>query len=189
MSSQDKIVIQLLRSSDILNDSSSDLRFQFDGEHVPKLPEPMNLELGEIALNIAKDYEVIAIKNDQGEIVYLPFNVAIRLLDVEDAIEQISGITTSDIEELSATTIALYENLEEFKVEINKRISETISRANNAINHLCDLSIFPPFWHDTCRNQKNISNNTYNFSHAPVNRTYKRYFYMSIQTGRNNDSY
>ena len=74
----DRIQLQALRSKDVLSGSTADLEVAkyFDGVNSPKLPTADQLEFGEIAVNIAKGYEVIAIKNYDGEVVYLPFNVA-----------------------------------------------------------------------------------------------------------------
>ena len=40
----------------------------------PKLPQPTDLDFGEIAINYAKGYETLSLKNDLGEIVSMPVN-------------------------------------------------------------------------------------------------------------------
>ena len=43
-------------------------------EGKPKLPQPTDLDFGEIAINYAKGYETLSLKNDLGEIVSMPVN-------------------------------------------------------------------------------------------------------------------
>jgi len=100
MSNISKVILQLLRSADIINDSTSEISQHFGGENHPKLPQPEDLMVGEVALNIAKDKEVISIKNSEGKIVYLPFNLAQRMLQAEDNISDLSGNTEEEIAEL-----------------------------------------------------------------------------------------
>lgn len=134
MSNQDKIVLQVLRSIDVLSGSTSPMARQFDGESYPKLPEPDSIEFGEIALNIAKGYEVIAIKNYDGEVVYLPFNVAVRLLDAETRLDDLSGYTLSSISEISGATVSMYDDIEYFKREIQERIEIEIGSFEGEVN-------------------------------------------------------
>ena len=89
MSTIDKIIIQHLKSSDVITDSSSEISQDFDGQKHPKIPEVSELEYGEVALNVAKDYEIIGIKNNNGEFVYLPFNLAKRMIEVEVGLEDL----------------------------------------------------------------------------------------------------
>lgn len=127
MLSEYNTLIQLLRSSDVINDGNSEISAHFDGESHPKLPNPNDIELGEIALNIAKGYEVIAIKNDNGEIVYLPFNVAVRLLEAETKISDVEEYAITSINELSASTIQLFESLDDFEQSVEERFREYAS--------------------------------------------------------------
>ena len=137
----DSVIFKLLKSADVINDDTQEISQQFDGESYPKLPEASMLELGEVALNIAKDYEVIAIKNNEGEIVYLPFNVAIRLLTLEGDVADLAQYTEESVETLSAATVSIYNNLEEFKVEISNRlVQEITSLSGNVFTTIDSLS-------------------------------------------------
>ena len=99
----DRIQLQVLRSKDVLSGSTADLEVakHFDGVTSPKLPTSEQLEFGEIALNIAKGNEVISIKNYDGEIIYLPFNVAQRLLDTNASLDDLSMGILQSISKLS----------------------------------------------------------------------------------------
>ena len=136
MSTTDKIILQHLRSSDIINDSTSEISKDFDGQNYPKIPNVSDLEYGEIALNIAKEYEIIGIKNNNGEFVYLPFNLAKRMIEVEVGLEDLREYAITNINELSASTIALYNNIEEFKISIKEELSETENKLNTKIDEL-----------------------------------------------------
>lgn len=59
--------LQLKRSNKTVTDAST-------GTVSPKLPNPSDLENGELALNYADGYETIAFKNDNGEIVEIKSN-------------------------------------------------------------------------------------------------------------------
>lgn len=142
MPTQDAALIQLMRSADVIEGGSYDVAKHFDGENAPKLPDGGMLEYGEIALNIAKGYEAIAIKNDEGEIVYIPFNVAVRLLDAEDDIVELSGFTEDMISELSAATVELVSQLREDTENVIESLSsetfESISALSESMTSLID---------------------------------------------------
>ena len=109
----DRIQLQVLRSKDVLSGSTADLEVakHFDGVTSPKLPTSEQLEFGEIALNIAKGNEVISIKNYDGEIIYLPFNVAQRLLDTNVSLDDLKEHTITTIESFSADTIVRFNSV------------------------------------------------------------------------------
>ena len=117
----DKIHLQFLRSKDVLtgNTANLDVAKYFDNVSSPKLPSSEQLEYGEIALNIAKDHEVIAIKNYDGEVVYLPFNVASRLLSHEVDFDELKKYSYKSIEELSAATRTLEDKTKSLKGDID----------------------------------------------------------------------
>lgn len=124
----DKIQLQALRSKDVLNGSSASLEVAkyFDGVNSPKLPMADQLEFGEIAINIAKGYEVIAIKNYDGEIVYLPFNVATKLLSQEVSLNELKEYAYNSITELSGYTVSSFENVNIFLDELNRKIDDNV---------------------------------------------------------------
>ena len=96
----DRIQMQNLRSAEVLSGSSADISVakHFDNVNSPKLPTSDQLEFGEIALNIATGYEVIAIKNYDGEVVYIPFNIATRLLKQEVTLKEFKASIITDFE-------------------------------------------------------------------------------------------
>lgn len=59
--------LQIKRSNETVTDAST-------GAVSPKLPNPSDLDNGELALNYADGYETIAFKNDNGEIVEIKSN-------------------------------------------------------------------------------------------------------------------
>ena len=130
MSDQDKILIQHLRSEDVVTDSTSPISKQYGGNSHPKLPEQDVLEVGEISLNIAKDYETIAIKNNRGNIVYIPFNLTDRVLNAELKLDDFEEFSMDSFEYLSAYTIDLYDSLEAFKTSTNTNFQTTDNRIN-----------------------------------------------------------
>ena len=136
MSAKNKITVQLLRSGEFVYDPSSEISQHFGGTNRPKTPNVNDLELGEVTLNVAKNYEIIGIKNSNGEFVYLPFNLAVRMLQAEHDIDELTQFGISNINALSAATVSLYNNLEEFKVEIRNELSQTETRLDNKINNL-----------------------------------------------------
>ena len=124
----DRIQLQALRSKDVLNGSTANLEVAkyFDGKCSPKLPTKDQLEFGEIALNIAKGYEVIAIKNYDGEIVYLPFNVASKLLDQKVTLDELKEYAHTSIDKLKEDTAKLFGSVEAFRAEVNEKIDKSI---------------------------------------------------------------
>ena len=125
----DRIQLQALRSKDVLSGSTADLEVAkyFDGVNSPKLPTADQLEFGEIAVNIAKGYEVIAIKNYDGEVVYLPFNVASKLLAQEATLDELKEYAYSSIEELSGYTVSSFGSVNAFLDELNAKIDNGIN--------------------------------------------------------------
>lgn len=124
----DRIQLQALRSKDVLSGSTANLEVAkyFDGKCSPKLPTKDQLEFGEIALNIAKGYEVIAIKNYDGEIVYLPFNVASKLLDQKVTLDELKEYAHTSIDKLKEDTKNLFDSVEAFRAEVNEKIDKSI---------------------------------------------------------------
>ena len=137
----DKIHLQFLRSKDVLtgNTANLDVAKYFDNVSSPKLPSSEQLEYGEIALNIAKDHEVIAIKNYDGEVVYLPFNVASRLLSHEVDFDELKKYSYKSIEELSAATRTLEDKTQSLKGDIDNvsgSLNDSVDELNGKITTL-----------------------------------------------------
>lgn len=137
----DKIHLQFLRSKDVLtgNTANLDVAKYFDNVSSPKLPSSEQLEYGEIALNIAKDHEVIAIKNYDGEVVYLPFNVASRLLSHEVDFDELKKYSHKSIEELSAATRTLEDKTQSLKGDIDNvsgSLNDSVDELNGKITTL-----------------------------------------------------
>ena len=131
----DRIQLQALRSKDVLSGSTADLEVAkyFDGVNSPKLPTADQLEFGEIAVNIAKGYEVIAIKNYDGEVVYLPFNVASKLLAQEATLDELKEYAYSSIEELSGYTVSSFGSVNAFLDELNAKIDNGINSVSSGL--------------------------------------------------------
>lgn len=131
----DRIQLQALRSKDVLSGSTADLEVAkyFDGVNSPKLPTADQLEFGEIAINIAKGYEVIAIKNYDGEVVYLPFNVASKLLAQEATLDELKEYAYSSIEELSGYTVSSFGSVNAFLDELNTKIDNGINSVSSGL--------------------------------------------------------
>ena len=131
----DRIQLQALRSKDVLSGSTADLEVAkyFDGVNSPKLPTADQLEFGEIAVNIAKGYEVIAIKNYDGEVVYLPFNVASKLLAQEATLDELKEYAYSSIEELSGYTVSSFGSVNAFLDELNTKIDNGINSVSSGL--------------------------------------------------------
>ena len=131
----DRIQLQALRSKDVLSGSTADLEVAkyFDGVNSPKLPTADQLEFGEIAVNIAKGYEVIAIKNYDGEVVYLPFNIASKLLAQEATLDELKEYAYSSIEELSGYTVSSFGSVNAFLDELNAKIDNGINSASSGL--------------------------------------------------------
>lgn len=131
----DRIQLQALRSKDVLSGSTADLEVAkyFDGVNSPKLPTADQLEFGEIAVNIAKGYEVIAIKNYDGEVVYLPFNVASKLLAQEATLDELKEYAYSSIEELSGYTVSSFGSVNAFLDELNTKIDNCINSVSSGL--------------------------------------------------------
>ena len=131
----DRIQLQALRSKDVLSGSTADLEVAkyFDGVNSPKLPTADQLEFGEIAVNIAKGYEVIAIKNYDGEVVYLPFNIASKLLAQEATLDELKEYAYSSIEELSGYTVSSFGSVNAFLDELNAKIDNDINSVSSGL--------------------------------------------------------
>ena len=131
----DRIQLQALRSKDVLSGSTADLEVAkyFDGVNSPKLPTADQLEFGEIAVNIAKGYEVIAIKNYDGEVVYLPFNIASKLLTQEATLDELKEYAYSSIEELSGYTVSSFGSVNAFLDELNAKIDNGINSVSSGL--------------------------------------------------------
>lgn len=136
----DRIQLQVLRSKDVLSGSTADLEVakHFDGVTSPKLPTSEQLEFGEIALNIAKGNEVISIKNYDGEIIYLPFNVAQRLLDTNVSLDDLKEHTITTIESFSADTIVRFNSVYDYINRTNAQLSNTIQESHNTLSGRID---------------------------------------------------
>ena len=136
----DRIQLQVLRSKDVLSGSTADLEVakHFDGVTSPKLPTSEQLEFGEIALNIAKGNEVISIKNYDGEIIYLPFNVAQRLLDTNVSLDDLKEHTITTIESFSADTIVRFNSVYDYINRTNAQLSNTIQESYNTLSGMVD---------------------------------------------------
>ena len=136
----DRIQLQVLRSKDVLSGSTADLEVakHFDGVTSPKLPKSEQLEFGEIALNIAKGNEVISIKNYDGEIIYLPFNVAQRLLDTNVSLDDLKEHTITTIESFSADTIVRFNSVYDYINRTNAQLSNTIQESYNTLSGMVD---------------------------------------------------
>lgn len=137
----DKTHLQFLRSKDVLTGDTAnlDVAKYFDNVSSPKLPSSEQLEYGEIALNIAKDHEVIAIKNYDGEVVYLPFNVASRLLSHEADFDELKKYSYKSIEELSAATRTLEDKAQSLKGDIDNvsgSLNDSVDELNGKITTL-----------------------------------------------------
>ena len=132
----DRIQLQVLRSKDVLSGSTADLEVakHFDGVTSPKLPTSEQLDFGEIALNIAKGYEVISIKNYDGEIIYLPFNIAQRLLDTNVSLDDLKEHTINAIESFSADTIVRFDSVYDYINQASIQLSNTIQESNNTLS-------------------------------------------------------
>lgn len=76
--------LQIKRSNETVTDAST-------GVVSPKLPNPSDLDNGELALNYADGYETIAFKNDNGEIVEIKPQTSLRV-DLEDYINDTTKI-------------------------------------------------------------------------------------------------
>ena len=76
--------LQIKRSNETVTDAST-------GVVSPKLPNPSDLDNGELALNYADGYETIAFKNDNGEIVEIKPQASLRV-DLEDYINDTTKI-------------------------------------------------------------------------------------------------
>ena len=76
--------LQIKRSNKTVTDAST-------GTVSPKLPNPSDLDNGELALNYADGYETIAFKNDNGEIVEIKPQASLRV-DLEDYINDTTKI-------------------------------------------------------------------------------------------------
>ena len=131
----DRIQLQALRSKDVLSGSTADLEVAkyFDGVNSPKLPTADQLEFGEIAVNIAKGYEVIAIKNYDGEVVYLPFNIASKLLAQKATLDELKEYAYSSIEELSGYTVSSFGSVNAFLDELNAKIDNSINSVSSGL--------------------------------------------------------
>lgn len=136
----DRIQLQVLRSKDVLSGSTADFEVakHFDGVTSPKLPTSEQLEFGEIALNIAKGNEVISIKNYDGEIIYLPFNVAQRLLDTNVSLDDLKEHTITTIESFSADTIVRFNSVYDYINRTNTQLSNTIQESHNTLSRKID---------------------------------------------------
>lgn len=136
----DRIQLQVLRSKDVLSGSTADLEVakHFNGVTSPKLPTSEQLEFGEIALNIAKGNEVISIKNYDGEIIYLPFNVAQRLLDTNVSLDDLKEHTITTIESFSANTNVRFNNVYDYINRTNAQLSNTIQESYNTLSGMVD---------------------------------------------------
>lgn len=136
----DRIQLQVLRSKDVLSGSTADFEVakHFDGVTSPKLPTSEQLEFGEIALNIAKGNEVISIKNYDGEIIYLPFNVAQRLLDTNVSLDDLKEHTITTIESFSADTIVRFNSVYDYINRANTQLSNTIQESHNTLSGKID---------------------------------------------------
>lgn len=136
----DRIQLQVLRSKDVLSGSTADFEVakHFDGVTSPKLPTSEQLEFGEIALNIAKGNEVISIKNYDGEIIYLPFNVAQRLLDTNVSLDDLKEHTITTIESFSADTIVRFNSVYDYINRTNTQLSNTIQESYNTLSGKID---------------------------------------------------
>lgn len=86
--------------------------------NAPKLPNPSNIQTGELAINYAKGYETLAIKNSSGSIVTFSADHIIN-----HKINQLSGGVISEIDGIDTDLNALDESV------VHKAGTETITGA------------------------------------------------------------
>lgn len=75
---------------------------------VPKLPTSEQIELGEIAINYAEDYETLAIKNSNDGIVTFSNDKIIMDYVDEKAVDEVSIKYSGDPDPSSASTIEIF---------------------------------------------------------------------------------
>lgn len=81
--------LQHKKSCDVVND--------VEGNQIPKLPSDTQLEHGEIAINYAKDYETLSIKNSSGDVVTFSSDSIIYNnveKKIDDIKEELAGVVS-----------------------------------------------------------------------------------------------
>ena len=128
----------------------------YDDGLYPSLPSVQDLAYGEIALNIGEGTETIAIKNYNGEIVFIPFNVAKKIQQLGQKVNEdcvsLRNYTDERISVLSGDTIARFDSLNELLVALS---GETFERLDGIDNHLEELS---GYTHNTVEDFQNKIN-------------------------------
>lgn len=113
----------------------------YDDGLYPKLPTVEELAYGEIALNVAEGTETIAIKNNNGKIVFIPFNVAKRIQQlgqkVDNNYNSLKNYTDERISVLSGNTLTRFDSLQELLTAL---IGETQDKFNEVDETITSLS-------------------------------------------------
>lgn len=115
---------------DIPDDGTIDYSFIdniFFGSNSPKLPNSQQLERGEISINLEAGYETLAIKNSIGNIMYLPFNLAQRMLKQEELLQRLGKYSVNNLETIK-------KQLEKLEKQHNKDIESLRQAIKDIIN-------------------------------------------------------
>ena len=108
----------------------------YDNGLSPELPRVEDILLGEIALNVAPGTETIAIKNYNGEIVFIPFNVAKKIQELGRRVDghtQAINDTNERITVFSSETITRFETVEALVSALSGDTDERIDGLSGAV--------------------------------------------------------
>ena len=112
----------------------------YDEGLYPNLPTVEDLMYGEIVLNVAPGTETIAIKNYNGDIVFIPFNVAQKIQKlnkkVDDNYVSLKNYTDERISVFSGETLTRFDSLEDLIFALTNETLEHFDRVETDINEL-----------------------------------------------------
>lgn len=120
--------------------SYSGITQYYDNGLYPSLPTVQDLAFGEIALNVAPGTETIAIKNYNGDIVFIPFNVAKKIQKlgqkVDDNYDILKNYTDKRISVLSGDTFARFDSLSDLLTALSGETTERLDDLEDKIDEL-----------------------------------------------------
>ena len=112
----------------------------YDDGLYPKLPTVEELAYGEIALNIAEGTETIAIKNNNGKIVFIPFNVAKRIQQLgqkaDSNYDSLKNYTDERISVLSGNTLTHFDSLQELLTALSGKTANRFDKIEGDVAEL-----------------------------------------------------
>lgn len=108
-----------------------------NNEKLPKLPTSDQILHGEIAVNFGEGHEALSIKNNDDEVVYIPFNLTDRMATQEKTVDDLSGNTESKLSDVRKS-VGLNDD---YTFSASGSVVNSETTVSGAVNKLSDTAV------------------------------------------------